>query len=94
MKTISFSVAQAKKKFSEVINRSVCSDCRVIITKRDKPVAAVVSLSDLHTLEQNDRRGGLLSVTGKWQDFDELEDNISESVKERRSEGAGRNVSL
>jgi len=94
METISFSVAHAKKKFSEVINRSIYSDCRVIITKRDRPVAAIVSLSDLHTLEQNDRRKGLLSLIGKWQDFDELQDGIGECVIKRHSEGAGRDVSI
>ena len=94
MDKITVSVAEAKKKFSEFVNRSAFSDCRVIITKRNRPVAAIVSMKDLQNLEQSDKRGGLLSTIGKWENFDELKDAVDEAVETRHSEEAGRDVSL
>ncbi len=94
MRTITVSVADAKKQFSEYVNRSAFADCRVIITKRSRPVAAIVSMKDLEDLEQGDKRKGLLSTIRKWEDFDELEDAIGEAMEVRHAEGTGRDVSL
>jgi prevent-host-death family protein len=52
MPATSISVAKAKSHISELIAKSQFSDERFIITKRDKPVAALVSLDDLKILEQ------------------------------------------
>lgn len=94
MKTEIISVVEAKKRFSEIINRSAYSDCRIIITKRNRPVAAVINMEDLQSLEQSNKRKGLMGVIGKWQGFDELQDAIDSAVKDRHIEGAGRDVSL
>ena len=40
-------VADAKKRFSELLGRVAFGDARVIITRRGKPIAAIVPLSDL-----------------------------------------------
>jgi len=68
--------------------------CRVIITKRNRPIAAIINLKDLQALEQSDKRKGLFSITRKWKDFEELEKSISKAVNERHGEGAGRDVSF
>ncbi|MBI5592272.1 MAG: type II toxin-antitoxin system Phd/YefM family antitoxin [Deltaproteobacteria bacterium] len=94
MKNEMISVAEAKKRFSEIINRSAYSDCRIIITKRNRPVAAVINMQDLQSLEQSNNRKGLMEVIGKWQGFDELQDAIDNAVQDRHLEGAGRDVSL
>lgn len=94
MEKIAVSVVNAKKQFSEFINRSAFSNCRVIITKRNRPVAAIVSMKDLRNLEQTDKRKGLLSVIHKWKNFAEIQDTMDEAVKTRHNEGAGRDVSL
>lgn len=39
--------AEAKKRFSELLGRVAFAQARVIITRRGKPVAALVPLSDL-----------------------------------------------
>jgi prevent-host-death family protein len=88
------SVGEAKKRFSEIINRSAYSDCRIIITKRNRPVAAVINMEDLQSLEQSIKRKGLMDLIGKWQGFDELQDAIDTAVEDRHLEGAGRDVSL
>ena len=94
MKNEIISVVEAKKRFSEIINRSAYSDCRIIITKRNRPVAAVINMKDLQSLEQSNKRKGLMEVIGKWQGFDELQDAIDNAIENRHLEGAGRDVSL
>lgn len=94
MATIETSIADAKKRFSEYINRTAFSDCRVVLTKRNRPIAALVSLDDLKFLEQNKKPQGLQSAVGKWEGFEEISNAIDDAVRERRSEGPGRDVSF
>ena len=94
MENIAVSVADAEKRFSDYVNRSSLGGCRVIITKRNRPVAAIVSLKDLQDLEQGEKRRGLLAVICKWEGFEEVEDAIEAAVKARHAEGIGRDVSL
>ncbi|MCI5223232.1 MAG: type II toxin-antitoxin system Phd/YefM family antitoxin [Candidatus Electrothrix sp. AR4] len=60
MRTIS--VAVAKSRFSEFIAKSSYTRERFIITKRNKPVAALVSLEDLQIIEQHEERQDLASI--------------------------------
>jgi prevent-host-death family protein len=88
------SVADAKSHFSELVARSAHSHERFIITRRDKPVAALVSLDDLKILEQHQERQGLAAVAGKWPDFAEAADGIGDIDELRKQGGTGRDVSL
>jgi prevent-host-death family protein len=88
------SVADAKSHFSELIARSAHSRERFIITRRDKPVAALVSLDDLKILEQYQERQGLAAVAGRWPDFAEVADGIGDIEELCRQEEPGRDVSL
>jgi prevent-host-death family protein len=45
------SVVEAKRRFSELLNRVVYGHERIVISRRGKPVAAVVSLDELARLE-------------------------------------------
>ncbi len=63
-------------------------------TTRNRPVASVINMEDLKSLEQSNKRKGLIEVIGKWQGFDELKGAIDKVVEYRHFEGAGRNVSL
>lgn len=94
MKTVSASVAEVKAHFSKYVAKSAYSDFRIIITKRSRPVAALVSLMDLHELEQQQKRRGLGSVIGQWEDYDEIAGSIDDAIKARQLEGTGRHVSL
>jgi len=42
----------ARNQFSDVLNRAAYGRERVVLTRRGKPVAAVVSIEDLHLLER------------------------------------------
>jgi len=94
MSATSISVAKAKSHISELIAKSQFSHERFIITKRDKPVAALVSLDDLKILEQHEEKQGLAAIAGKWQGFDEVVEAMGEIETLRQSGGKGRDVSL
>jgi len=88
------SVANAKSHLSELIAKSSYGHERFVITRRNKPVAALVSLEDLQIIEQHEERQGLASVAGRWKGFDEVADNIEDISKLRKDGGSGRNVSF
>jgi len=94
MITTAISVANAKSHISELIAKSQYSHERFIITKRDKPVAALVSLDDLKVLEQYEEKQGLAAIAGKWKDFDEVIDAMGDIETLRANGGKGRDVSL
>lgn len=83
--TNTLSVAEAKAKLSEILNRVNEKGDRYIIERRGKPVAAVVPLQDL-PLEQrvpaDDWLRGLLDLGPDGEAFAEILDDI---VSERAS---------
>lgn len=88
------SVAEAKSHLSELIARSAHGHERFIITRRNRPVAALVSIEDLKIIEQHQERQGLAAVAGSWPDFTEVADALGDIGELRRQGGAGRDVSL
>ena len=88
------SVAVAKSRFSELVAKSGYSRERFIITRRNKPVAALVSLEDLQIIEQHEERQGLASIVGRWKDFEELEEQLDDLRGLRKDTGTRSNVSL
>lgn len=88
------SVAQAKSHLSELIAKSVHGHERIIITRHNRPVAAIVSLDDLRIIEQHQERQGLAAVAAAWPDFEEVVDAMGDLVSLRQEGGGGRDVSL
>ncbi|MDF1591858.1 MAG: type II toxin-antitoxin system Phd/YefM family antitoxin [Desulfobacterales bacterium] len=78
------SVAEAKATFSECI-RSAEAGSAVLITRHGKPVAALVSPSDLEHLERLRKAGpesGLASIAGGWENSEELASILSASPRQ------------
>lgn len=88
------SVANAKAHLSELIAKSSFAHERFIITRRNKPVAALVSLEDLQLIEQQEERQGLSSIAGKWKGFEEVSEKLKDLHQLRQKGGSGRNVSF
>lgn len=88
------SVAEAKSHLSDLIARSEHGRERFIITRRDKPVAALVSLDDLRIIEQHRERQGLAAIAGRWPGFAEVAEAIGDVDELRQQGGGGRDVSL
>ncbi len=85
------SVANVKSHLSEFIARSSFGHERFVITMRNKPVAALVSLEDLLIIEQHEERQGLIAVAGKWAEFEEVGLSLEELRQVRQGGGARRN---
>lgn len=74
MTTTSINTADAKETFSDLVNRVSHHKERIILTRRGKEIAALVSMEDLQFLEE----------TRNKHDLDEAVD----ALKEARSKGA------
>lgn len=78
------SLADAKKRFSELIRRVAYNKGRFLIERRVKPLAALVSTEDLARLKQEPETGqGLLSAVGACADFDEWDEMVEEIYRQR-----------
>jgi len=74
MTTTSINTADAKEEFTELVNRVAHHKERIILTRRDKEIAAIVPLEDLKFLEESQNKNDLAEAT--------------EALKEARSLGA------
>jgi len=88
------SVAEAKSHLSELIAKTAHSRERFIITRRNRPVAALVCLDDLRIIEQHQERQGLAAVAGAWSGFEEVAEVLGDLSGLRQAGGGGRDVSL
>lgn len=50
------STVEAREKFSEVVNRAAFGQERIVLTRRGKPLAAVVPIEDLEWMERLEDR--------------------------------------
>jgi prevent-host-death family protein len=74
-----FSVAEVKATLSERIREAEHGDS-VVITRRGRPVAAIVSAPDLEKLRRlraAGPAGGLASIAGGWEGSDELAEEVA-----------------
>ncbi len=76
------SVAEAKRRFSELIER-VGRGERVVVTRRGKPVLALVP-PDAAAEEPEAAPGGLLGLVGAFADWEDFEDVVEEIYAARR----------
>ena len=60
------SAADAREQFAEVINSAAYGHERVILTRRGKEIAAVVSLQDLELLEELEDRIDTIAAKEAW----------------------------
>jgi prevent-host-death family protein len=86
MKNKVIPVAEAKTHLSEYLTISYKEGIRIVITKRGKPFAALVSIQDLKNLEQADVKNGLAEIAGKWDHFDEISPGIDDIYTSRQED--------
>lgn len=53
---MTLSTIDARKNFSDLLNRAAYGKERVILTRRGKPLAAIVPIEDIETLEEIEDR--------------------------------------
>jgi prevent-host-death family protein len=93
------STAEAKARLSELIGAVAYGRERVMIERRGRPIAALVSVEDAQVLEETrpitDAPRGALALVGAWSDIDDhlVEDLVDEMYEARRRD-LGRPVDL
>ena len=85
------SVAEAKSRFSEYVSKVAYAGQRYVITKRGKPLIALVSIEDLENIQARGDTEKISEMIGKWDDFDEIEKDINKAHASRK-EDRGRDV--
>lgn len=95
----SISLAEAKAKFSAVVDGVLHRHERYVIERHGKGVAALVHLDELERIEatapKGDRPAGALALVGAWEDVDDADiDAFLADVQEARTRDAGREVAL
>ena len=80
-------VAEVKARLSEYVSLSASRGDRIVITRRGRPVAALISLEDLQILSQAEKRKGLSKLMGKWKDFEDIAGSVERIYQARRNDG-------
>ena len=93
------SAAQAKAQFSALMAEVAHGGKRVVIERRGKPLAALVSVTDLERLEEEQatsaRPRGALALVGAWRAVDEQKlVALIAGIYESRSQDTGRSVEI
>ncbi len=98
--TIALNIAEIKARLSEFISRVAFSRERLIVLRRGKPMAALVSIEDLHRLEALDAADSnrqdegihpVMRAFGGWADQEDLDDLVAE-IYAMREAATGREV--
>lgn len=92
-------VTNAKAHFSEVVDEVVHHNARVVIERRGKPVAVMLSIEELARLEgqiseEPTERRGALALVGAWSEMsdDEFDDFLSDIYRSRSADASKRDV--
>jgi prevent-host-death family protein len=92
------STAEAKAKFSELVGTVASGRERVVIERRGRPVAALVSIEDAQALEATrpttrSAPRGALAFVGAWSEVgDEVIDRLVDDIYAARDADLGRPV--
>ena len=87
-------IAEVRSKFSEYASRSAHSHEHFIITRRGKPLAALVGLDELALIEGLSARRGLVMALQGWEGITEMREGTEDAYAKRAQQGEGRDVSF
>ena len=102
--TLSVDTSVMKAQLSEFIGRVAYRQERLLVLRRGKPVAALVSVEDLRRLEIADAAAGesqgentlhpIMRAYGGWADSDDLGDEFVAEIYADRLKAVGREIDL
>lgn len=83
-----FSVAEAKRRFSDIVNQVVYHKKRFVIARRGKPMVGLIPASEMteRTEAQSAPRRGFLALAGLWKEVDDLDQIVEEIYRQRENE--------
>jgi len=77
------SVADAKRRFADVLGTVRYQGERYVVERNGTPMAALVPLSDLPESSAEKRRPGFLALVGAFADAPEYAESLAEVVRTR-----------
>jgi prevent-host-death family protein len=80
------SVAEAKRRFADVLGEVRYGRRRFIVERNGTPMAALVPLDEMKL--EPEPRGGFLALIGEFADAPEYADALDEAVDSRRQQGS------
>jgi len=102
--TLTVDTSQVKAQFSEFIGRVTFGRERVLVLRRGKPVAALVTVEDLRRLEVTDAADResldasslhpIMRAYGGWAESDDLGDEFVAEIYADRLKAVGREIDL
>lgn len=91
--TIEVPIAEVKNRFSEYASRSAHGHEHFIITRRGKPLVALVGLDDLALIDGLSASRGLATAMQQWEGASEVREGAEEAYTARVQLGEWRHVS-
>jgi len=97
---LSLDTANVKAHLSEIVGRVAYGRERLLVLRRGKPIAAIVSVEDLHTLEAMEAAGErsetgvvhpIMRAFGGWAHRTDVDELLAEIYIDRKA-AAGREV--
>lgn len=79
MNTVNVPIAEANSHVSELVSRGAYGHEHIVITRRGKPVAALVGMDGLAVLENLERSRGLAELSVQWDDAAEVAETAEEA---------------
>ena len=92
--TIEVPIAEVKSRFSEYASRSAHAHEHFVITRRGKPLAALVGLDDLALIDSLSASRGLATAMQQWEGVGEVREGVEDAYSARTQQGNGRHVSF
>ncbi len=80
---IHISVAEAKRRFADVLGTVHYRGERYVVERNGTPMAALVPLSDLDDAPGTDERSGFMALVGAFVEEPEFAESLAEVVRSR-----------
>jgi prevent-host-death family protein len=80
------SVAEAKRRFADVLGTVRYSGERYVVERNGTPMAALVPLADLPDASEQMPRPGFLALVGAFDDEPEYAESLDDAVRNRRTQ--------
>jgi prevent-host-death family protein len=82
----SISVAEAKRRFADVLGAVRYRGERFVVERNGTPMAALVPLSDLPESSAQSKPTGFLALVGAFDDAPDFADAVADAVRRRGSQ--------
>lgn len=78
-------IAEAKRRFSEIVNEVLYHDKQFVIARHGKPVVGIVPASFIPS-KINLPKSGFLALVGLWEEVKEIDKMVKNIYKKRKKD--------